>query len=97
MRACVDRRQGHLSYGAMAGLDLPEGRGTIDRSVGVGNGRFLGYVANGMSRAELEERFKAGEFPDLHRELAKDATQQAGMGTREHVPVPNTPPKLKEA
>ena len=40
---------------------------------GQGNGKFLGDVANGMSRADLIRRWKNGEYPDLHEELARDA------------------------
>jgi hypothetical protein len=55
-------------------------RGTIDRTIGVGNGTFLGLVAAGTSRAELVRRWKAGEFKDLHEPLARDAMAWAGMG-----------------
>lgn len=51
----------------------------IDKTVGVGNGRFLGDVANGMSRAKLIERWKAGEYPDLHDGLAKEALATRGL------------------
>lgn len=71
MRAHVDRR--HLGYGD---LFPPDNRGTIDNSVGQGNGRFLGHVANGMARAELVRRWKAGEFPDLNAEIARQALSQ---------------------
>lgn len=46
--------------------------------VGESNGRFLGYVANGMSRAEIEQRWRDGEFPELHPGLAKDAMAACG-------------------
>lgn len=59
-------------------LSLPE-IAPIDKTVGAGNGRFLGDVASGMSRAELVNRFRNGEYPDLHPGLAKEA-----MGMRSH-------------
>ncbi|MEW9855915.1 hypothetical protein [Novosphingobium sp. M1R2S20] len=55
-------------------------RGTIDRSIGRGNGVFLAHVANRMPRPEIERRFKAGEYEDLHKGLATYAMAQAGMG-----------------
>lgn len=45
----------------------------VPARMGEGNGKFLGDVANGMSREELIRRWKAGEYPDLHEGLAKDA------------------------
>ena len=39
--------------------------------VGEGNGRFLGHVANGLPRAEIVRRWKAGEYPHLHEPLAR--------------------------
>lgn len=53
----------------------------IDRNVGVGNGRFLGHVANGMPRAELVKRWQDGEFPDLHEGLAQSAMSEMGSRT----------------
>lgn len=47
--------------------------------VGESNGRFLGYVANGMSRSEIEQRWKDGEFPELHHGLAASAIKEAGL------------------
>lgn len=55
----------------------------IDRSVGTGNGKFLGHIANGASRADMERRFKAGEFPDLNPLIAQYAMSHAGMGKNE--------------
>ncbi|MCW1431383.1 hypothetical protein [Novosphingobium sp. JCM 18896] len=55
----------------------------IDRTVGIGNGKFLGDVANGMRRSELEKRFRAGEYPDLHSGLAKEAMK--------YTPTPRSP------
>lgn len=46
---------------------------SIDKTVGQGNARFLGDVANGIPRAELIERWKEGLYPDLHGGLAKEA------------------------
>lgn len=45
----------------------------IDKTVGVGNARFLGDVANGIPRAELIERWRSGHYPDLHEGLAREA------------------------
>jgi len=53
-------------------------RGRIDRAIGKGNGMFLGHVANGMTRAELERRYRAGEFPDLNPMIAAHALKEAG-------------------
>lgn len=39
--------------------------------VGEGNGRFLGHIANGLPRAEIVRRWKAGEYDPLHSGLAK--------------------------
>jgi len=54
-------------------------RGTIDRTIGVGNGKFLGDVANHIPRAEIERNFKAGRYPDLHTGLAHFTMTQAGL------------------
>ena len=55
-------------------------RGTIDRTIGVGNGTFLAHVATGMSRDELVKNWREGRYPDLHEPLARDAMAWAGMG-----------------
>jgi hypothetical protein len=52
---------------------MPPDLFTVSNPVGLGNGKFLGDVANGMSRDELIRRWKAGEYPDLHEGLARDA------------------------
>lgn len=44
--------------------------------VGESNGRFLGYAANGMKPDELRQRWKDGEFPDLHPALARFAIER---------------------
>ncbi len=46
---------------------------SIDKTVGQGNARFLGDVANGIPRAELIERWRSGHYPDLHEGLAREA------------------------
>jgi hypothetical protein len=51
-------------------------RGTIDRTIGVGNGRFLGHVANGMSRVQIEKNWRAGMYSDLNETLAKTAMSE---------------------
>lgn len=53
-------------------FDLPR-IDAIDKTVGTGNGRFLGDVANGMSREELVKRWREGMYPDLHAGLAQEA------------------------
>lgn len=55
-------------------FDVPE-IAPIDKTVGVGTGRFLGDVANGMRRAELVKRWRDGLYPDLNEALAKEAIQ----------------------
>lgn len=55
----------------------------IDNTVGTGNGRFIGMVANGTSRSEMVRRWKLGEFPDLNPLIAQYAMSHAGMGRNE--------------
>jgi len=57
-------------------------RGQIDNTIGQGNGRFLGDVANGATRACLEQNFRDGRYPDLNTALATFSTTQAGLTTR---------------
>ena len=65
------------------GVNAPRSkRGIIDRTIGQGNGRFLGDVANGATRARLEQNFRDGRYPDLHPALATFSTTQAGLTTR---------------
>lgn len=80
MRAHVDGRQTHLGYSDFL---VPDNIQPIDRSVGVGNGKFIGHVANGMSRADLVQRWKAGEFPHLNKTIALNALSYAGRGSME--------------
>lgn len=54
-------------------------RGKIDLSVGRGNGMFLGHVANGKSRSEIEKNWREGRYPDLHTTLARNAISDAGL------------------
>ncbi|GAM06346.1 hypothetical protein [Novosphingobium sp. MBES04] len=47
---------------------------------GEDNGRLLGLIAtNRITRAQLNERRKAGEFKDIHRGLIEHALQEAGL------------------
>lgn len=50
----------------------------IDQTVGVGNGRFLGDLANGLSASELRTNWKAGKYPGLWDQLAKDNLSFSG-------------------
>jgi len=63
-------------------LPTSKPRGQIDRTIGQGNGRFLGDVANGITRAALEQNFRDGRYPDLNTALATFSTTQAGLTTR---------------
>lgn len=48
--------------------------------VGKGNATILALIAERrITRAELNRRIKAGEFPDIHRELIADALREAGL------------------
>ena len=38
---------------------------------GKANGRFLGHLANGETREQLMQRYKAGELDGLNLDLAK--------------------------
>jgi hypothetical protein len=55
-------------------------RGTIDRTIGVGNGTFLGHVANGMPRAQIVQNWRDGRYPDLNPTLARHSLQERGDG-----------------
>lgn len=57
-------------------------RGRIDYSVGKGNALFLGDVANGTTRAQIEKNFREGRYPDLHTTLARNAMSDAGLKRR---------------
>jgi len=73
----------HLRYGDLFPPIADLGcRGQIDRIIGQGNGRFLGDVANGATRAALEQNFRDGRYPDLNTALATFSTTQAGLTTR---------------
>lgn len=49
-------------------------------TIGKSNAVILGLIAERrITRSELNKRIKAGEFPDLHRELIADALREAGL------------------
>ncbi|WP_157088935.1 hypothetical protein [Novosphingobium capsulatum] len=56
----------------------------VPARVGLGNGNFLGDVALGIDRDEMVRRWKRGDYPDLHPELAKyamgDRSPRSGGG-----------------
>ncbi len=62
-------------------------RGQIDPTIGRGNALFLGDIANGKSRAEIEQNFRAGRYEDLHQGLAQQAMKDAGMGLTTTTPM----------
>jgi hypothetical protein len=42
------------------------------RDVGKSNALFLGDLANGMTASELRTNWKAGKYPGLNEQLARD-------------------------
>lgn len=48
--------------------------------IGQSNGTVLALIADRrITRAELNKRVKAGEWPDLHRELIASALKDQGL------------------
>lgn len=45
---------------------------------GTGNGAFLADLAMGVPDATMRERFKAGEYPELHKPSVKGWRNLAG-------------------